>query len=100
MRCYCLEEAKIYKELNANDEIEKNYPIEYWLTKSSEQKLNFTDWSGEPRSEPVCKFFGEQTLDALWMSNACKYAVIIINTVIRMAIMIIIKEVGCGTHSK
>ena len=36
LRCYCLEEAKIYKELNANDEIEKNYPIEYWLTKSSE----------------------------------------------------------------
>ena len=34
------------------------------------------------------------------MSNICKYAVIIINTVIRMAIMIIIKEVGCGTHSK
>jgi hypothetical protein len=60
----------------------------------------FKDWNGKDRKEPICRYFVRTVTWASFLSSICKYAVIIINTVIRMAIMDIVTKIGCSTHSK
>ena len=52
------------------------------------------------KSEPICESYTETKLKITGMDNFIKYLIIIVNTVIRMVVIIIINKVGCSTESQ
>ena len=67
-------------------------------TNALKQKYTVTI-AGKTQEVTLCKSYSTDTIKEKVMNNAIKYVIIILNTVIRMACIVIITKVGCSTES-
>ena len=64
-------------------------------------KFNYTSVDGvtQHKNVEICKPYADDSLKAFALNNWIKYLIIILNTVIRMAVIKIITYMGCSTET-
>lgn len=87
LQCFCDNEAKTLgpQKWIAEFKYKASYAIK--------------DIENADQNEKICRKYQETRWKILVMDNMIKYFIIILNTVIRMVVIIIINKVGCSTES-
>ena len=86
LQCFCDSEAQ--KDI-----------VKWMLDYKFEQNYTISDVFGVEKSVPMCKFYQETRWKIIAMDESIKNLIIIINTVIRMLVIIIVNNVGYMTES-
>ena len=87
LQCFCDNEAKTLG------------PQKWIALTKYDDPYAIKDIDDVDQNERICKKYQETRWKILVMDNMIKYFIIILNTVIRMVVIIIINKVGCSTES-
>ena len=87
LQCFCDQEAE--KDI-----------VKWIVDYKFKQDYTIKDVLGQEHNVPMCKTYQETRWKIIAMDNSIKNLIIIINTVIRMLVIIIINNVGYMTESE